>query len=158
MDSRCPKSHVYGHRGWMGCELWRKTAVSSQMPIRVYAARHEKPRLRASLRGVRWGRADQQASRLIGLLDHIFLDPGTLATVFRSGSRGQPSDPSSRSSEMRFRRERCVSADSGRQAPCRRVLSRASTAERGVSSGPTSLVGRTNSWSLSSPDERLAAG
>ena len=35
-----PKSHLYGDGGWMGCELWQKASVSSQMQIRVYTVRH----------------------------------------------------------------------------------------------------------------------
>ena len=34
-----PKSHLYADGGWMGCELWQKASVGSQMQIRVYTVR-----------------------------------------------------------------------------------------------------------------------
>lgn len=34
-----PKSHLYVDGGWMGCELWQKASVGSQMQIRVYTVR-----------------------------------------------------------------------------------------------------------------------
>lgn len=51
-----PKSHLYGDGGWMGCELWQKASVSSQMQIQVYTVQHAQWYLTVDLAMV-WGRS-----------------------------------------------------------------------------------------------------